>query len=37
VLVRGRQVFARSELTGSPGQGRWVRPNQALAAVGSAT
>jgi allantoinase len=37
VLVRGRQVFARSELTGSAGQGRWVRPNQALATVGSAT
>jgi allantoinase len=35
VLVRGRQVFARGEVTGSPGQGRWVRPNQALAAVGS--
>jgi allantoinase len=35
VLVRGRQVFARNELTGSPGQGRWVRPNQALATVGS--
>ncbi len=36
VLVRGRQVFARSELTGAPGQGRWVRPNQALVTVESA-
>jgi allantoinase len=36
VLVRGRQVFAGSELTASPGQGRWVRPNHALATVGSA-
>lgn len=26
VLVRGRQVFARGEVTGSPGLGRWVRP-----------
>src|SRR5712692_11591890 len=36
VLVRGRQVFARSELTGAPGQGRWVRPNQAIVTVESA-
>src|SRR6202011_3657500 len=28
VLVRGREVFARGELMGAPGQGRWVRPKQ---------
>ncbi|HSS93938.1 MAG TPA: dihydroorotase family protein [Candidatus Dormibacteraeota bacterium] len=26
VLVRGRQVFTRGEVVGTPGQGRWVRP-----------
>jgi allantoinase len=26
VLVRGREVFKRGEVVGSPGQGRWVRP-----------
>jgi allantoinase len=26
VLVRGRRVFARGEVTGAPGDGRWVRP-----------
>jgi allantoinase len=26
VLVRGRKVFDRGEVTGSPGLGRWVRP-----------
>ena len=26
VLVRGREVFARGEVVGAPGQGRWVRP-----------
>lgn len=26
VLVRGRPVFARGEVVGAPGQGRWVRP-----------
>jgi hypothetical protein len=37
VLVRGRQVYARGEVVGEPGQGRWVRPRadrtQAAAAV----
>ena len=37
VLLRGRQVFARGELTGSPGQGRWVRPNRALATAAAAS
>jgi len=26
VLVRGRQVFAQGEVTGSAGMGRWIRP-----------
>ena len=38
VFVRGRSVFARGELVGSAGQGRWVRPRResALQAVGRA-
>jgi allantoinase len=31
VLVRGSTVFERGEVSGSPGQGRWVRPHQTLA------
>jgi allantoinase len=31
VLVRGSAVFERGEVAGTPGQGRWVRPHQALA------
>ncbi|HXN90610.1 MAG TPA: amidohydrolase family protein [Candidatus Sulfotelmatobacter sp.] len=31
VLVRGNTVFERGEVAGTPGQGRWVRPHQALA------
>jgi allantoinase len=27
VLVRGREVFRHGEVVGSPGQGRWVRPD----------
>jgi len=36
VLVRGREVFARGELMGAPGQGRWVRPKQVPDAIGAA-
>jgi allantoinase len=30
VLVRGREVFARGEVTGSAGMGRWIRPAPAV-------
>jgi len=36
VLVRGETVFQGGELTGAPGQGRWVRPHQSVATVGVA-
>ncbi len=36
VLVRGHEVFARGELTGAPGQGRWVRPSEVLDGIGTA-
>jgi allantoinase len=31
VLVRGSTVFERGEVSGTPGQGQWVRPHQSLA------
>ena len=37
VLVRGHQVFAQGEVTGSPGMGRWVRPAPAAASEPSRT
>ena len=36
VLVRGETVFQGGELTGAPGQGRWVRPHQSVATAGVA-
>ncbi len=33
VLVRGDEVFRRGEVSGAPGQGRWVRPHQNLTAT----
>jgi allantoinase len=36
VLSRGRKVFARGEVAGSPGLGQWVRPNRAMEAIGIA-
>src|SRR2546421_245813 len=35
-LVRGETVFDRGQLTGTPGRGRWVRPDQTVATVGVA-
>jgi len=36
VLVRGETVFEHGRLTGTPGQGRWVRPQANVATVGVA-
>jgi allantoinase len=36
VLSRGRKVFARCEVAGSPGLGQWVRPNRAMETIGIA-
>jgi hypothetical protein len=36
VLVRGETVFEHGRLTGTPGQGRWVRPQPNVATVGVA-